>query len=263
MKVVILAGGFGSRIAEESHLRPKPMIEIGGRPILWHIMKGYSHFGYNDFVVCAGYKQQIIKTYFNDYFLHASDVTFDYRDGTKDVEVHSTSVEPWRVTVADTGLNTQTAGRVARIHKYVGNEPFMLTYGDGVTDADPNDILAFHKAHGGVVTIMGTIFNQRFGVLDIDERGRVGAFREKRAEDNALINGGFMVCEPEVFDYIGQHGSDPDSEDFSGMTLERLATDGALTCYPYLGFWRCMDTQRDKNQLEDLWDAHKAPWKVW
>ncbi len=263
MKVVILAGGFGSRISEESHLKPKPMIEIGERPILWHIMKGYSHFGFNDFVICAGYKQQAIKTYFNDYFLHTSDVTFDYRDGAKDIEIHSTTAEPWRVTVADTGLNTFTAGRIKRIQKYVGNEPFLLTYGDGVSDVDPNDIIAFHRAHGAVVTLTGVIVSQRFGVLDVDDTGMVGSFREKRTADEALINGGFMVCEPEVFDYIGADGEDGTTEDFSGVTMERLALEGKLACYPHHGFWSCMDTQRDKNRLEELWNSGHAPWKVW
>lgn len=263
MKVVILAGGFGSRISEESHLKPKPMIEIGGRPILWHIMKGFAHYGFTDFVICAGYKQQAIKTYFNDYFLEMSDVTFDYRNGSKDIEVHSTVAEPWRVTVADTGYSTQTAGRIKRIHKYVGDEPFLLTYGDGVSTVNPNDIIACHNKVGGVVTITGVILNQRFGVLDVDGHNRVNAFREKREADKAFINGGFMVVEPEVFDYIGDDGRDGATEDFSGVTLERLSREGKLTVYPYTGFWRCMDTQRDKVQLEQLWDAGDAPWKVW
>ena len=250
MKVVILAGGFGSRISEESHLRPKPMIEIGGRPILWHIMKGFSHYGFNDFVICAGYRQQVIKTYFND-------------DGSKDVEVHSTVAEPWRVTVADTGYDTFTAGRIKRIQKYVGDEPFLLTYGDGVSDVDPNDIIAHHKKVGGLVTLTGVILNQRFGVLDIDESDHVFSFREKREADDAFINGGYMVVEPEVFDVIGASGMPAEREDFSGVTMERLAREGQLTVYPYTGFWRCMDTQRDKQQLEELWESGNAPWKVW
>ena len=265
LKVVILAGGLGSRISEESHLRPKPMIEIGGKPILWHIMKGFSHFGFNDFVICAGYKQDVIKTYFNDYFLHNSDVTFDYRGGHKNVEVHSTVAEPWCVTVADTGYDTQTAGRIKRIQKYVGDEPFLLTYGDGVSTVNPNDIIATHGRLGGVVTITGVILSQRFGVLDIDSDGKISSFREKRDADNALINGGFMVVEPEVFDYIGINGENEngDAEDFSSVTLERLANDGKLTVHSHTGFWRCMDTQRDKQQLENLWDSGEAPWKVW
>ena len=239
------------------------MIEIGGQPILWHVMKGYSTHGFNDFVICAGYKQHMIKEYFDDLFLYSSDVTFDYRDGRKAVEVHDTSVEPWRVTVADTGYDTKTAGRVRRIHQYVGDEPFMLTYGDGVSNIDPNELLAYHEKVGGVVTLTGVSAGQRFGVLDIDKAGRVSQFREKRDADESIINGGFMVCEPEVFDYIGQNGSDPDDEDFSSVTLEKLASEGRLTAYPFDGFWKCMDTQRDKEQLEALWDEGSAPWKVW
>ena len=263
MKVVILAGGLGSRISEESYLRPKPMIEIGGKPILWHIMMGYSHFGFNDFVICAGYKQQAIKTYFNDYFLNTSDVTFDYRDGSKDIEIHNTAAMPWRVTVADTGLETQTAGRIKRIQKYVGDEPFLLTYGDGVSTVNPNDVIAHHNKVGGVVTVTGAILDQRFGVLDIDGDSRVNSFREKHDEDQSFINGGFMVVEPEVFSYIGEDGQDGLTEDFSGVTLEKLSQEGKLTVFPHEGFWRCMDTQRDKQQLEKLWASGKAPWKNW
>ncbi|MCH3942529.1 MAG: glucose-1-phosphate cytidylyltransferase [Atopobiaceae bacterium] len=263
MKVVILAGGFGSRISEESHLRPKPMIEIGGAPILWHIMKGYSHFGFNEFVICAGYKQHMIKEYFDDFYLHASDVSYDFTAGEKKVTVHNTNVEPWKVTVADTGLETMTAGRINRVHKYLDDEPFLLTYGDGVSDLDPNDLIAFHKKAGGVVTLTAVHARQRFGVLDIDRNGQVGDFREKRDRDESYINGGFMCCEPEVFDYFGQNGANPDGEDFSGVTLEALAADDNLTAYRYDGFWRCMDTQRDREQLEHLWESEKAPWKVW
>lgn len=263
MKVVILAGGFGSRISEESHLKPKPMIEIGGRPILWHIMKCYEHFGFDDFVICAGYRQDVIKEYFADFYLHASDVSFDFRNGRHDIEVHDTTVDPWHVTVADTGYGTMTAGRINRIHRYVGDEPFMLTYGDGVSDVDPNAILDFHRRRGGIVTITGVILNQRFGMLDIDETGHIHSFREKRADDNALINGGFMVCEPEVFDYMGLSGKDPDQEDFSGVTLEYLARASKLTCYQHNGFWMCMDTVRDRQRLEELWASGAAPWKVW
>lgn len=263
MKVVILAGGLGSRISEESQFKPKPMIEIGGKPILWHIMKGYSHYGFNDFIICAGYKQQVIKTYFNDYFLNMSDITFDYREGTKDIEIHSTIAEPWRVTIADTGLETQTAGRIKRIQKYVGDEPFLLTYGDGVSTVNPHDVIAKHEQTGGVVTITGVVMSQRFGVLDIDADHHVNSFREKRTADNAFINGGFMVVEPEVFGYIGEDGQDGLTEDFSSVTLERLAREGKLTVYPYEGFWRCMDTQRDKQQLEAMWNKGNAPWKMW
>lgn len=262
MKVVILAGGFGSRISEESHLKPKPMIEIGTQPILWHIMKGYAHFGFNDFIICAGYKQHKIKEYFADYYLHQSDVTFDFTDGRKDVSIESTTVEPWRVTVADTGYDTMTAGRVARIRRYVGDEPFMLTYGDGVSDVDPNRILDFHKKSGTLVTLTAARITQRFGVLDIDGSGMVGEFREKRDSDGGYINGGFMVCEPGVFDYIGRD-SNPDDEDFSGVTLEALARDGQLSAYRHDGFWMCMDTQRDMNKLIEMWESGNAPWKVW
>ena len=263
MKVAILAGGFGSRISEESQFRPKPMIEIGGRPILWHIMKGFSHFGFNDFIICAGYKQDIIKNYFNEYFLHSSDVTFDFRDGDKKVEIHETAAEPWRVTVADTGYSTMTAGRIKRIQKYVGDEPFFLTYGDGVSDVNPNDVFEYHRKAGGIVTLTGVILNQRFGVLEMNDSGRVDAFREKHDTTDSFINGGYMVVEPEVFDYIGEDGCGGDTEDFSGITLERLADAGKLTCYPYRGFWSCMDTQRDKQQLEEMWKSGSAPWKVW
>ncbi len=262
MKVVILAGGFGSRISEESHLKPKPMIEIGERPILWHIMKGYARYGFNDFIICAGYKQHKIKEYFADFYLHQSDVTFDFTSGTKDVSIESTNVEPWRVTVADTGYDTYTAGRIKRIQRYVGDEPFMLTYGDGVSDVDPNKILDFHRQSHTLVTLTATRIAQRFGVLNIDGDGRVGSFREKREMDGGYINGGYMVCEPGVFDYIGRDG-DPDDEDFSGVTLEALARDGQLSAYRHDGFWMCMDTQRDMNKLIELWESGNAPWKVW
>ena len=263
MKVVILAGGFGSRISEESHLRPKPMIEIGGRPILWHIMKCYAHYGFNDFVICAGYRQDVIKEYFSDFFLHSSDVTFDYRGGSLDMEVHNTTVEPWRVTVADTGYSTNTAGRILRVKRYVGDETFLLTYGDGVSDIDPNDVLATHRRMNTTVTITGVTMAQRFGVLGIDGTGRIRSFREKRDDDAALINGGFMACEPSVFDAIEQAGTNPMVEDFSSVTLPWLAQRGELGCHRYDGFWFCMDTQRDRNQLESMWGQGEAPWKVW
>lgn len=263
MKTVILAGGFGSRISEESHLRPKPMIEIGGRPILWHIMKAYAHHGFSDFVVCAGYKQDIIKEYFSDFFLHHSDVTFDYRGGTLDMEVHNTTVEPWRVTVADTGLFTNTAGRVLRARRYVGNERFMLTYGDGLSNVDPHEVIQTHIAAEATVTLTGVVIGQRFGVLDIDANGRIRTFREKRDEDGAFVNGGFMVCEPTVFDAIERAGKNPDDEDFSRVSLEWLAKRGELACHRHEGFWACMDTQRDRERLEQMWACGDAPWKVW
>lgn len=258
MKVVLLAGGFGTRISEESHLKPKPMIEIGEQPILWHIMKQYSAYGFNEFIICAGYKQHIIKEYFADYFLHTSDITFDFTQGKNDVVVHHNSSEPWKVTVVDTGLNTMTGGRVKRIAPYVGNEPFMLTYGDGVSNVDIGKLLAFHKSHGKLATMTAVNVGQRFGVLDISEEGRINSFREKQNDDGAVINGGFMVLQPEVFDYI-----EGDSTVFEKAPLERLADEGQLMAYRHEGFWQCMDTQRDHQLLEKLWASGQAPWKVW
>lgn len=256
MKTVILAGGFGTRISEESHLNPKPMIEVGEQPILWHIMKTYAHFGYNDFIICAGYKQHIIKEYFANYFLHTSDVTFDLQQNI--MEVHCNYAEPWRVTVVDTGLNTMTGGRVKRIREYVGDEPFFLTYGDGVCDIDIKKELAFHKAHGKLATLAAIKIDQRFGVLGMGEGGRVRAFREKKEMDNSWINGGFMILEPGVFDYIAD-----DSTTLEQEPMECLATDEQLMAYRHDGFWQCMDTQRDKEKLDKLWNDGTAPWKVW
>lgn len=258
MKVVLLAGGFGTRISEESHLKPKPMIEIGEQPILWHIMKQYSAYGFNEFIICAGYKQHIIKEYFADYFLHTSDITFDFTQGKNDVVVHHNSSEPWKVTVVDTGLNTMTGGRVKRIAPYVGNEPFMLTYGDGVSNVDIGKLLAFHKFHGRLATMTAVNVGQRFGVLDISEDGQINSFREKQNDDGAVVNGGFMVLQPEVFDYI-----EGDSTVFEKAPLERLADEGQLMAYRHEGFWQCMDTQRDHQLLEKLWASGHAPWKVW
>ena len=259
IKVVILAGGLGTRISEESHLRPKPMIEIGDQPILWHIMKIYSHYGFNDFVICCGYKGHVIKEYFADYYLHRSDVTFDFSAENR-MTVHENVAEPWRVTLVDTGLNTQTGGRVKRIQKYIGNEPFMLTYGDGVSDVDLHALLKTHQSSGAAVTLTAIQPGGRFGVLDIDEDGgMVTGFREKAREDGGWINGGFMVMEPEVFDYLSAD---------EGCILERapmqnLAHDGKLGVYKHEGFWQCMDTQRDKGLLENLYNQNRAPWKVW
>lgn len=259
MKVVILAGGFGTRISEESHLRPKPMIEIDGRPILWHIMKLYSAQGFNDFIICAGYKQHVIKEYFDDYFLHSSDVTFDYRDGHKSVTVHGTQVEPWCVTVADTGYDTMTGGRVRRIQSYVGGSPFLLTYGDGVSDVDLHALVDAHKSSpDSVVTLTGVALAQTKGVLGVEPDGRIRSFREKRDTDGSVINGGFMVCEPELFDYI-----DGDSCVLESGPLTVLANEGKLSCYRHYGFWKCMDTQREREQLERLWASGSAPWKIW
>lgn len=257
VKVVILAGGFGTRISEESHLRPKPMIEIGGQPILWHIMKTYSQFGYNEFIICAGYKQEVIKEYFANYFLHMSDVTFDFTDGGK-MTVHNDTSEPWKVTIVDTGLATMTGGRVKRIQPYVGDEPFMLTYGDGVADIDLDALLAYHNEHGRIATITGVNVTQRFGVLDLDESGAINEFREKKNDDGGVINGGYMVLEPAIFDYI-----EGDSTVFEQEPLTRLAAEGQLDAYRHDGFWQCMDTQREKEKLEQLIASGEAPWIRW
>ena len=255
MKTVILAGGYGTRISEESHLIPKPMIEIGEKPILWHIMKSYSSHGFNDFVICCGYKQHVIKEYFADYYLHNSDVTFDFRDGNV-METHANTSEPWRVTLVDTGLNTMTGGRVKRIQRYIKDEPFMLTYGDGVSDVDIKKLIKFHKSHGKIATITTINTGQRFGVLEIDSKGLISSFREKSDEDGSPINAGFMVMNPEIFNYI-----DDDSTILERKPLERLASSGQLMAYRHKGFWQCMDTQRDKQRLEELWESGKAPWK--
>lgn len=257
MKVVILAGGFGTRITEESQFKPKPMIEIGGQPILWHIMKEYSHYGFNDFVICAGYKQDIIKEYFANYYLHHADMTFDFTQGGKK-EYISSSVEPWKVTVVDTGLNTMTGGRIKRIKHIIGNEPFFLTYGDGVCDIDVAEELKFHKKHGKLATVCAISVGQRFGVMEIDKDGKVNSFREKDSDDGTVINGGYMILQPEVFDYIQD-----DLTVFEKEPLEKLAEDGQLMSYRHNGFWQCMDTQRDKQKLEGLLASKKAPWKKW
>lgn len=256
MKVVILAGGFGTRISEESHLKPKPMIEIGEMPILWHIMKGYSHYGYNEFIICLGYKQAMVKEFFADYFLHTSDVTFDLANN--EMQVHNNYSEPWKVTLIDTGLNTMTGGRIKRIQKYVGDEPFMLTYGDGVSDVNINELLKFHRNHGKTGTITAISVDQRFGVLDVSEDGTIHNFAEKQEKDSTVVNGGFMVFEPKIFDYI-----EGDGTVFEKDPLQRLSSEGQLMAYRHDGFWKCMDTQREKQQLEQMWASGKAPWKTW
>lgn len=256
MKVVILAGGFGTRISEESHLKPKPMIEIGEKPILWHIMKHYSQYGYNEFIICLGYKQYVVKEFFADYFLHTSDVTFDLANNS--MQVHNNYSEPWKVTLIDTGLHTMTGGRVKRIQEYVGNEPFMLTYGDGVSDINLKELEAFHRSHGKTATISAVNIGQRFGVLDLESDGQINSFREKNDSDGGVINGGFMILNPDVFDYIAG-----DSTVFEKEPLENLAKNGELMAYRHNGFWKCMDTQRDKMQLEEMWASGKAPWKTW
>ena len=237
-------------------MRPKPMIEIGERPILWHIMKEYSHYGFNEFVICLGYKQHVVKEFFADYFLHTSDITFDL--ATNEMIVHNNVAEPWKVTLVDTGLNTMTGGRVKRIRPYVGEEPFMLTYGDGVANVDIPALLTFHKKHGKIATITTVNVGQRFGIIDVGPNGVIHAFREKNEADGSLINGGYMVMNPQVFDYI--QGDDTVLEK---EPLENLARDGQLMAYHHTGFWQCMDTQRDKKRLEDMWNAGKAPWKIW
>lgn len=258
MKVVLLAGGFGTRISEESQFKPKPMIEIGGIPILLHIMKLYSHYGYNEFVICAGYKQHIIKEYFAEYFLHTSDITFDFSKGTNEMIVHRNNAERWKVTVVDTGLNTMTGGRIKRVQPYIGNEPFMLTYGDAVCDVNIEDLVRFHKKHGKLATLTAVIQKQQKGVLDITEQGSVKSFREKQGSDGTAINAGFMVLQPEVFDYL-----EGDNTVFETMPLQKLVEEGELMSYRHTGFWQCMDTAREKEMLEKLWASGQAPWKVW
>jgi len=257
VKVVILAGGFGTRISEESHLRPKPMIEIGGRPILWHIMKYYSHYGYNEFVICLGYKGNIIKEFFMDYYLYDSDVTFDFSNNNKMI-INNNVSEPWKVTLVDTGLNTATGGRIKRVQQYIGSETFMLTYGDGVSDININNLVKFHKEHGKIVTISAIQPAGRFGVLDIGENNIINKFAEKSKEDVGWINGGFMILEPEIFKYL-----ENDNTVFELEPLSKLAKQGQLVAYKHYGFWQCMDTQRDKQLLEKIWASNKAPWKVW
>lgn len=256
MKVVLLAGGFGTRISEQSHLKPKPMIEIGEKPILWHIMKYYSEYGFHEFVICLGYKQYVVKEFFADYFLHTSDVTFDLANN--EMEVHNNYSEPWKVTLVDTGLNTMTGGRVKRIQPYIGNEPFMLTYGDGVCNVDLDALLKFHKSHGKTATMTTVNIAQLKGVLDVAENGAVHSFREKDENDSGLINGGFMVMNPEIFSYIKD-----DTTVLEKGPLQKLAEEGQLMSFHHTGFWQCMDTQREMKKLEDLWQSGKAPWKIW
>lgn len=258
MKVVILAGGYGTRISEESHLRPKPMVEIGGKPILWHIMKEYSYYGFHEFIICCGYKQHIIKEWFANYYLHNSDVTFDFTNNNQ-MLVHSNVAEPWKVTLVDTGLDTMTGGRIKRIKQYVGDEPFMLTYGDAVSDIDINKLLEFHNNNNGYATITAINIGQQFGVLEIGQDGNVSRFREKDPEaDGGIINAGYMVLEPEVFNYI-----EGDSTVFEKYPIEKLSSEGKLFAYKHTGFWKCMDTKRDHDQLEALIESNKAPWMKW
>ena len=255
MKVVILAGGFGTRISEESHLKPKPMIEIGHYPVLWHIMKIYSHYGYNDFIVCLGYKGYVIKEYFANYFLHSSDVTFDFSSNNK-LSIHNHSAEPWKVTLVNTGIDTMTGGRLRRVKPFLGKESFMLTYGDGVADIDIKKLVAFHKAHKKMVTVTAVQPSGKFGSLNI--RGdKVESFLEKTKGDGGWINGGFFVMQPEILDHIKD-----DTTVLEREPLEDIVKTDGLRAYKHTGFWQPMDTIRDKNYLEELWKNNKAPWKI-
>ncbi len=256
MKVLILAGGFGTRLSEETDIRPKPMADIGGKPILWHIMKLYSHYGFNEFVILLGYKGYYIKEYFANYFLHQSDVTLDLV-GNK-MEVHNNTSEPWKVTLLDTGLNTFTGGRILRAKEFIGNEPFLLTYGDGLADIDLSQLIDFHKSHGKAITMTAVLPEGRFGALETDADNKVLSFMEKPKGDGSWINGGFFVCQPEVLDYIAD-----DSTIFEREPLEKLAQEGELYTYQHTGFWKCMDTLSDKKQLNEMWNHGDAKWKIW
>jgi glucose-1-phosphate cytidylyltransferase len=257
MKVVILCGGFGTRISEESHLKPKPMIEVGEHPILWHIMKIYSRYGFNDFVLCLGYRGYYVKEYFSNYFLHQSDITYDFKHQDQKI-IHNHQAEPWTVTLVDTGPETQTGGRVKRIKPYVNNEPFLLTYGDGVANINIRDLVDFHNANGKIATITTVLPLGRWGVLDLDENGMVTGFREKPKEDGSWINAGFFVMQPEIFKYIeGDHMS------LEGVPMQRLAQEKQLIAFRHTKFWHPMDTLRDKVNLDNLWKSGNAPWKVW
>ena len=257
MKVVLLAGGYGTRISEESHLKPKPMIEIGGKPILWHIMKEYSHYGHNEFIICCGYKQHVIKEWFADYYLYNSDVTFDFTDHNE-MTVHSNVAEPWKVTLVDTGLDTMTGGRVKRVKEYIGNETFMLTYGDGVSDINIDELLKFHRDHGKMATMTAVNVGQRFGVLEIHEDDHISSFREKDMGDGSRINAGYMVLEPAILDFIkGDHTV------LEKEPMEKAAVQGELMAFKHDGYWQCMDTKREMDKLEELWESGKAPWKSW
>ena len=257
MKVILLAGGAGTRISEESDYRPKPMAEIGGMPILWHIMKEYSFYGFYEFIVCAGYKQEMIKKWFADYFFYTSDVTFDFSNGN-DMMIHDRQTEPWKVTVVDTGLETMTGGRIRRVQKYVGSEPFMMTYGDGVCDVDIEELLSFHEKHGKMATLTSVMQDQQKGTLDIAENNSVRAFREKKKQDATSINAGYMVLEPQVFDYIKD-----DMTNFEMDVLPVLAEKGELMSYSHNGFWQCMDNLREKRYLERLIEDGRASWVKW
>lgn len=258
MKVVLLAGGFGTRISEESQFKPKPMIEIGGKPILWHIMKEYAFYGFNEFIICAGYKQHVIKEWFADYFLHNSDVTFDFTSGRNEMTIHNQHCEPWKVTVVDTGLNTMTGGRIKRIKQYVGNEPFLMTYGDAVCDVNIAKLVEFHKNSGKLATLTAVMLEQQKGVLDIGGDNAVKSFREKTKSDGVPINAGYMVLEPEIFDYI-----EGDDTVFEKEPMQKLVENKQLMSYVHRGFWQCMDNKREMDMLEKMIAKDKAPWVVW
>lgn len=257
MKVVILAGGLGTRLSEETEIRPKPMVEIGGKPILWHIMKIYSHYGFNDFIICCGYKGYMIKEYFANYFLHQADITVDLC--TNNIQIHQSKAEPWKITLVDTGLNTMTGGRIRRIRDYVKDETFMLTYGDGVSDINVTELVNFHKKNGRVATVTAVQPSAgRFGALGLKGEFSVEKFTEKPASDGVWINSGFFVLENKIFDYLTD-----DSTIWERDPLERIASDGGLNAYKHTGFWRPMDTLRDRMELEDMWTGGNAKWKIW
>ncbi len=257
MKVLILAGGYGTRLSEETGKIPKPMLEVGEKPILWHIMKTYSHYGFNEFIILLGYKGYLIKEYFANYFLHQSDVTFDLANNK--IEIHDSTSEPWKVTLLNAGLNTMTGGRILKTKDMVNNETFMLTYGDGVADIQIDKLLDFHKSHGRLATVTSVQPEGRFGCISSDEKGKISSFLEKPLGDGAWINAGFFVCEPAVFNYL----QDGDETVFERSPLEKLAADDQLYSYQHRGFWKCMDTLRDKTQLNQMWEKHQAKWKVW
>lgn len=256
MKVLILAGGYGTRLQEETEVRPKPMVEIGGKPIIWHIMKLYSHYGFDEFVVLLGYKGYFIKEYFVNYFLHQSDVTIDLKNN--DIEIHKTKAEPWKITLIDTGLDTSTGGRIKRAKNYIGNETFMLTYGDGVGNINIPELLNFHKNSDKLATVTAVKPLGRFGAINLDENSNILSFQEKTDADNAWINGGFFVLEPQIFDYI-----QGDSTLWEAEPMENLVKDNQLNAYRHCGFWKAMDTVRDRVELEKLWNSSNAPWKIW
>jgi len=257
MKVVILAGGFGTRISEESHLIPKPMINIGRKPILWHIMKIYSFYGYSDFIICCGYKQEVIKEWFGNYYLHNSDITFDFTN-SNNMMIHNKFAEPWKVTIVDTGLNTMTGGRIKRVRDYIDGEAFLLTYGDGVADVNIADLIKFHKKSKRLATLTAVQIPPRFGIANINTNHEVISFLEKPLGEGSWINGGFFVLQPQIFDYI-----DGDDTIWEKEPLETLASQKQLMAFKHKGFWRPMDTMREKNMLEDLWKSGNAPWKIW